>query len=394
MTDDPIKVTFFAHSLRLGGAEVQLAALARGLDRRNFAPSLVCIHGDGELLQTVRDAGVPVQVVGKRGRFDVVGLFVRIVRALRAQTPDVVYSFLGLPNVIAGMAGPFLRDCRIAWGVRASDMHVSERGLDWRILFALERMLAGRADAIVCNSWSGRDHLAANGFPTKAMVVQPNGIDCERHAPDAMARSRLRAELGVGDEEVVIGMVGRLDPMKDHPNFLRAAADLAAEVRQVRFICVGGGPDDYAAELRRLADELGLASRVIWTGVRTDVAALYNAFDIVTLSSRYGEGFPNVVGEAMACGLPCVVTDVGDAARVVGDTGIVVPIETPRALADGWRAVLAGGPQARAERGVRARQRIESEFPTRAMISGSEAILRALHQRQPLPARAATRQAG
>lgn len=391
MSVTPIKVTFLAHSLRLGGTEVQLSALASGIDRQRFAPSIVCIHGDGELMQVVRDAGIPVTVVGKRGRYDALALFGRIVRALRSYGPDVVYSYLDLPNVIAGLAKPFLRGSRVVWGVRAADMHLSERGLDWRVIFALQRMLANRADAIVCNSWAGRMHLEASGFPVDAMVVQPNGFDCDRHMPDDNARLRLRAELGLKETEIVVGMVGRLDPVKDHKTFLRAAARLAPDHRNLRFVCVGGGDEGFAQELKAFAASLGLSDRVLWTGSRADVPALYNAFDISTLTS-YTEGFPNVVGEAMASGLPCVVTDVGDAARIVGDVGVVVPIGDAEALADGWRSLAMLSAVERKARGTLARERVVREFPLRAMRAGSESILRAVVEGQAIPRSADARQ--
>ena len=203
----------------------------------------------------------------------------------------------------------------------------------------------------------------------------PNGIDTERFRPDAAARSNLRHELGFDQEHIAIGLIARLDPMKDHPTFLQAAAILAKRHPKVRFVCVGVGTDNYESELKRLAHTLGLADRLIWLGSRNDVAKLLNAFDIVTLSSAYGEGFPNVVGEAMATGLPCVVTDVGDAARIVGDAGFVVSRGDPEALANALSGIVAAAGQRRQEIGVLARARIEGRFPERAMISRSAELI-------------------
>ena len=134
----------------------------------------------------------------------------------------------------------------------------------------------------------------------------------------------MRLEWGIAECEKLIGQVGRLDPMKDHSTFLKAAALLAHERKDVRFVCVGEGPTGYRDELYSLAKTLGLASRLIWAGSRRDMPAVYNAFDVAVSSSRWGEGLPNVIAEAMACGVPCVVTDVGDSAFVVDKLGVVV----------------------------------------------------------------------
>jgi glycosyltransferase involved in cell wall biosynthesis len=200
------------------------------------------------------------------------------------------------------------------------------------------------------------------------MVVIPNGIDTKRFCPDPEARQRIRAEWGVTESEKLIGLVGRLDPMKDHPTFLRAAALLMQEREDVHFVCVGDGPADYRRELHALGEELGLGQRLIWASARGDMPAVYNALDIAT-SSSYGEGFPNVVGEAMACGVPCVVTHVGDSARIVGETGVVVPPKDPEALAVGWKSSLA---RDGSEVALKARLRVEENFSVGRMVERTE----------------------
>ena len=197
----------------------------------------------------------------------------------------------------------------------------------------------------------------------------PNGIDTEWFRSDPEARQRIRTEWGLTESEKLIGLVGRLDPMKDHPTFLRAAAMLSQERGDVRFVCVGDGPTDYRRELSALGKELGLTQRLIWAGVREDIPAVYNALDIVTSSSSYGEGFPNVVGEAMACEVPCVATDVGDSAWIVGETGVVVSPKDPEALAAGWKTSLA---RHGSEMALEARLRVEENFSVERLIEQTE----------------------
>jgi glycosyltransferase involved in cell wall biosynthesis len=371
-----MRVTFLVHSLRIGGAEVQLSALARGMDRSEFMPTVISFHDDGELIKELRDAGVTVVTLGLCGHRDIFGLLLRAGRALRDSRPDVVYSFLDFPNAVAALLKPWMRGSRLVWGIRASDMHLEDRDRTWRTIFALERLLAGAANLIICNSWAGRDHLARSRFPAGAMTVVGNGIDTERFRPNPGARKRWRAKLGVSDGDMVIGLIARLDPMKDHKTFLNAAADLARDRKDARFVCVGGGADQYARELRGLGQALGLDDRLIWTGARGEVSELLNAFDVATLSSAYGEGFPNAVGEGMATALPCVATDVGDVARIIGEAGTVVPIASPLALAAAWRDMALLSPEARGEIGAAARARIIMHFPRKTMIGETSEQLR------------------
>jgi glycosyltransferase involved in cell wall biosynthesis len=172
------------------------------------------------------------------------------------------------------------------------------------------------------------------------MMVIPNGICTDRFKPDYSAGLKVRDEWGIDEETITIGLIGRLDPMKDHATFLRAVKIFNQEGCSVRFVCIGDGKEPYKSEIHSLCMTLGLNGSLVWTGARCDMPTVYSALDIVTSTSSFGEGFPNVIGEAMACGVPCVVTDVGDSALIVGETGIVVPPKDPLALADGWRSML------------------------------------------------------
>jgi glycosyltransferase involved in cell wall biosynthesis len=172
------------------------------------------------------------------------------------------------------------------------------------------------------------------------MTVIPNGVDTRRFAPDRASGSRLRASWRVRERSLLIGIVGRLDPMKDHQTFLRAAAILANSRADARFVCIGAGPERYTSDLKTLAGELGLGDKVIWPGfILRDIPAAYNALNICCSSSSFGEGTSNSIAEAMACGVPCVVTDVGDSKLIVGETGVVVPPKNPAALSAGLAAM-------------------------------------------------------
>ena len=198
------------------------------------------------------------------------------------------------------------------------------------------------------------------------MVVIPNGIDSERYKPDTLARVELRREWGVSDEQALVGLVARLDPRKNHAAFLRAAAYLVAEKNDVRFVCVGGGPETYRAALVRDASDLGLDGHLTWAGDRLDMPRVYSALDVLVSSSSW-EGFPNVVAEAMACGVPCVVTDAGDSRLVVGETGWICRTEDGDDLAQALKSAIAQRGSLRG-RGERARERIVGEFSIERLV--------------------------
>lgn len=176
----------------------------------------------------------------------------------------------------------------------------------------------------------------------------------------------------------LIGLVGRLDPMKGHPQFLRAAALLRRRHPALRFVCVGDGADDYRCALHQLAGELGLNDCLIWAGTRTDMPAVYNALDLAVSSSVWGEGLANMVGEAMACGVPCVVTEVGDAAWVVGDAGRVVPPGDPAALAEGLEEMLGRLERDGPALSQAARRRVEEQLGVEALVRGTLAAIEAV----------------
>jgi glycosyltransferase involved in cell wall biosynthesis len=246
---------------------------------------------------------------------------------------------------------------------------------DWlfRASYALECRLARSADLIIANSEAGRRMHVADGYPCQTTIVIPNGIDTSRFSPNPEAREQIRAQWGVGEGEALIGLVGRLDPQKDHETFFQAAAMLLQERSHVRFVCVGDGPSEYRAALRKLAGKLGLDGHIVWAGARADVHNSYSALDLLVSSSSFGEGFPNVIGEAMACGLPCVATDVGDSALVIGGLGEVVKPKDPVALKEGIKRVLGSKPHAAEIRG-----RIVERFSLDSLVLASEQALLAV----------------
>jgi glycosyltransferase involved in cell wall biosynthesis len=358
---------FLVRSLDYGGAQRQLVTLAQALDKDRFDVTVISFYSGQPLEKELDRSAVRFISLAKRGRWDLFVFLRRLIRELRATRPDVVHGYLDIPNLLALFTKPFVH-ARVVWGIRAVEIDL--RQYDWLLRAAakLERLFARFADLIIVNSVAGFDHHAATGFPAAKMIVVPNGIDTDIFRPDPEAGAKLRAAWGIAEYTKLIGTVGRLDRMKDLPIFLRAAAIVTRERNDVRFVCVGTGPQSYVLKLKELANELGLADRVLWPGARADMTAVYNALAVL-VSSSLSESFPNAIGEAMACGVPCVVTDVGDSALIVGECGIVVPPRDPDALAAGLLSTLETD---RSEIGPKARTRIVENYSVRKMVRLAE----------------------
>jgi len=334
-----VKIVFLIRALTYGGAERQLTVLSKGLCERGHDVVIAMFYAGGPLEKELANTQVRVRSLKKRGRWDVFGFALRLIAAVRGERPDVIYGFLWDPNLLTIVLKPLFGKVKIVWGIRSSARDLPKETWLERLSIKLNCWLSRFPDAIIANSQVGCDDYVSQGFPRKKMVVIPNGVDTETFHPDREARVRLRHEWGINEQDHVIGVVGRLNPVKDHPNFLKSAAALAQERKDIRFVCVGDGPAEYRRTLQALADELGLKESLIWNTARQDMTAVYNALDVL-VSSSDSEGLSNVIGEAMACGVPCVVTDVGDSAWVVGDTGEVVPSKDPVALKNAVQRLL------------------------------------------------------
>lgn len=332
-------IALLTRSLQYGGAERQLVELARGLKRKGSNVVVIVFYPGGPLSASLIEAGITIMPLDKQGRWDVLPFFLRFLHVLRAHRPQVLYAFLGIPCILSVFVKKLVPNLKIIWGVRASNVDLSQYGWLPRYAYRLECALSVFADLIISNSQAGKKHAISSGFPDQKVVVVPNGIDIDKFKPCRSDGERLRKEWGVTPTGKLVGLVARLDPIKDHSTFINAAKILTTIREDVWFVCVGDGPLEYRQRLVELSHKVGLEERIVWAGEQKDMQAVYNALDVTVLSSK-SEGFPNVIAEAMACGVPCVVTDVGDAAWIIGDTGIVVPPQNPAALADGLQEVL------------------------------------------------------
>lgn len=371
-----MRILFLIRSLDAGGAERQLVALANQMAAAGHEVHVALFYGNG-ILRDGLAAEVRVHALEKRGRWDILGFVVRWLSILRRVGPEVVHGYLTTSNLFVVLARLAAPRARIVFGLRASNMDLSR--YDWlaRAEAAAEARLSRCADLAIANSKSGADYAIRRGFRRAMLRVVPNGIDTARFQPDAAAGSAMRQRWGLADDALVVGLAARLDPMKDHANFFKAAAQLRDEFPGLRLVCIGGGNDHMRRALEGLASELGLSDRVVWAGVCQDMCAAYNTLDLAVSASLYGEGFSNALAEAQACGVPCVATDVGDSALIVGDTGKVVAPGDPAALAAALRALLGEPAVERRARGARARARICDNYSLDMLCQRTEQALAA-----------------
>lgn len=373
-----LRVLHIITGLGQGGAESVLFRLATypGADVEHVVVSLT---DEGLYGERLRAAGVAVHALGmKRGRVSLGG-FMALRSLIASSRPDAVQTWMYHADLIGGLAARLAGVRAIAWGIRNSGEHLERSSRSARLVLRACALLSGRVPkAIVCAAQKSAERHADKGYDRERMVVIANGYDLSRFAPNDEARQRVRAQWGLPQDVPAIGCVARWDPLKDHANLLRAVAALVRDGRDagLRCVLIGRGMDTANAELAALIDRLGLRDRLVLAGPSDDVPAAMNGLDLHVLSSC-AEGFPNVVAEAMACGVYCVVTDVGDAAYIVGDAGVVVPPEQSEALARGIETALREvASRGRARAGEAGRARVLENFDLARMVQSYVAVWR------------------
>lgn len=359
-----VRVAYVIGELGKGGAEYQLYELVRGLDRRRFEPRVHVLQAGGYWAQPLRALGIEVVEFPSAGSMDW-GRLRALRHALASYRPHVLHTVLWSGNAYGRLA---------AIGLGIAVVVAAERNVVRRPAWqrALERVLDVGTTRYLVNSSAIVDELALRGgLPRAKMEVIHNGIDLGRLPPFDPERAAARTAAGLDPARRLVVQIGRLEHQKDWPTFLAAAARIAADVPDVDFLAIGEGSLRPALETESV--RLGLGARMRFTGLRHDVPAVLAGADLMVLASRH-EGLPNVVIEAMATGAVPIVTDVGGARELVvpDETGVIVPVERPDAIASVALALLAS-PERRRSMAVAGRRRIEERFTIDAMVRRTSA---------------------
>lgn len=362
-----------------------LARLVTGMDSSRFTNTVVSLTEIGPVGELLEKRGVPVRALGM-GTLPGPRTFARLVSWLRMTSPDVVQTWLYAADLLGGLAGRLAGRKQILWNVRQA--YPVQPNFAARHVWAARTcgLLSGCLPSAVvfCSEEARRSHEAL-GYVRGRNTVIPNGFDLRLFGRDPVASASVRAELGVGSTTHLVGMVARFDPVKGHADFFEAAALICRRRPDVHFLLCGEGTTCANRKIASWSGATELRGRVHLLGPRTDVSRLLAALDISVLAS-HSEGFPNAIGEAMASAVPCVVTDVGGAASLVGTTGSVVPPHSPRMLAEAVLSLLDLDQAARWRLGSAARERLEGLYSLPAMIDRYSALYESesqMHKRSP-----------
>lgn len=374
----PIKVLHVINDLAIGGTEIMLYKLLSRSNLSMFEPSVISLNGIGPLGKRIRDMGISVQSMEMRASISSSLSLLRLARAARRISPQLIQGWMYHGNLAAQLAGAVVRrPVKIIWNIRQSLYSLSDEKPATARAIRLGARLSNRPALILNNSQKSVAQHAGLGYATDKTLVIPNGFDTDSFVPSSEARASVRAELGVPQNTVLVGRVGRYHHTKDYPSFLRAAAVVLRDYPDTQFVAIGKDVDWNNDALRRQVHDLGLVERIHLLGERLDMPRLTAAFDIA-ISSSHAEGFPNVIGEAMSCAVPCVVTDVGDSRWIVGDTGRVIASEESDVLAAGCMDLFEIGPDRRRELGLAARERIITHYSISSVAQRYESLYRGI----------------
>lgn len=365
-TSGSIPVTHIITGLETGGAETMLYRLLRFVDRTEFPSRVISITGNGPVGRQIEALGIPVFVLGMNPAKPSLADFIRLVRELKANPPAVIQTWMYHADLIGGLAACFVPHAKTVWGIHNSTLDPSKSKRSTRTVVGINAFLSRfiPVKIIACSQAARKVHEAL-GYRRDRMVFIPNGFDLDDYKPDEAARLRIRAELGIPPAAPVAGLAARFDPQKDHATFFWASREMTAAIPDLHLVLCGDGITRENPELVSLMDGFDKPENIHLLGRRADTPAVYASWDLGMLSSAYGEAFPLVIGEAMACGVPCVGTDVGDTAELIGDTGLTVPPREPRQLAEAAIKILSKPEGERQELGRKARGRIMENYEIR-----------------------------
>jgi glycosyltransferase involved in cell wall biosynthesis len=356
-----MKITHIITGLAADGAETALYHLLAALDREEYKNEVISLTDRGPTAAKIESLGVPVRALSMMRSVPNPLAIRRIAKILRRSRPQIVHTWMYHSNLLGGLAAQAAGGIPVIWGIHHSkiDSRDTKRFTVWTVRACAWFSKQLPARIICCANSSELAHVQLGYDPEKMEVIY-NGIDSGLFRPNPQARPALRSRLGLPPEALLIGMAGRLHRHKDHRTFFAAARLLRREFPHAHFVLCGEG---MVAENPKLAAEVadGLKGYCHLLGLQHEMPAFYSGLDIAANSSL-NEAFPLAVGEAMACGVPCVVTEVGDSPAIVGETGRVVPPEQPASMASALGELIDSGAAGRQALGNAARERVVTHF--------------------------------
>ena len=354
---------------------MSLYRLLTCLDRTRYANQVVSLIPAGELGDRIRELGIPVFSLNmKPGQPSLSALHSLSLR-MRNERFDIIQSWLYHADLLGLLAARAANIDHVVWNIRNAYLNMSDYRRLSRVVLKGCSLLSGWPQVVICNSRAGQEFHTGLGYHPRRWLIIPNGFDPDEFKPNQQARLDIRHELGLAPNVLLVGMTARFDPVKGHVDFLKAAGTLVRSAIDAHFIMIGDGVNLENKLLSAMIEQENLGGRIHPLGRRNDMPRLYASLDVFSLTSL-GEGFPNVVAEAMLCGVPCAVTNVGDTELIVSDTGQVVPPGDSTALANAWHSLLSLSEFDRQSLGLRARQLIVERYSLDKMVSAYDQLYR------------------
>jgi len=357
---------------------MMLFHLLKHLDPTHFENKVISLVPPGPVGDMISELDIPVETINMQHGRPTLKAISHLTRRLIQLRPDVLQTWLYHADLLGLLSGRMARVPIILWNVRSSNMDMSQYRLTSKLTVYACSFLSRYPQGVVINSQAGLDYHESIGYRPRKWEFIPNGVDLERFKPDPIARQILRKEWNVGDSEIVIGYVARYDPMKDHAGVLNAARIIIEQIPEVVIVLCGAQVNWQNPALSALIDDLDLRANIRLLGLRKDIEQVQSAFDLAVSASLFGEGFPNVIAEAMACGIPVVATDVGDSKIIVGEAGLIVPPGKPMEFADACLQLISGGEANLQSLGKLARQSVVNRFNLEDSISSYERLYQEL----------------
>jgi len=372
-----MKILHIISGLSTGGAEIMLYKLLSVIDRDIFEPVVISLTGYGSLGNNIKNMNIPVYKMKMNAGFPNPYKVWGFIKLIRKINPELIQGWMYHGNLAALLAKwILLNHVPLLWNIRHTPDDLKKEKRLTALVIRLGAKFSSHPDRIIYNSKVSAQKHESMGYSDKHKNIIPNGFNCEQFKPFDNAKSKLCYSLGLKKNTLLIGLVARYHIMKDHVSFLHSAGKLNKTYPEIHFVLVGQGVDKNNHLLIKLIEDLKIRKNVHLLGKRMDMDKITAGLDVACSSSSWGESFSNAIGEAMACSIPCVVTDVGDSAWIVGDTGIVIKPRDEKALTEAWIELIELGPKGRARLGRSARQRVIEYFSINIVIKQYEDLYR------------------
>ncbi|MFB0612654.1 glycosyltransferase [Aurantiacibacter poecillastricola] len=360
-----MKVLHIITGLNVGGAENMLCKLLENPADSTTSQAVLSLLEPGPLAERVRATGTPLCTLGMKRALPGARACLQLLKTVKAIGPDVLHGWMYHGNLAASFAkASIARDAALIWNVRHSLADPGRESRKTQAILKLSAAISRHPARIIYNSLQAAAEHERAGYSRAQRMIIPNGFDFDRFRPDPEARQRVCREFGIDPSATIVASVARYHPMKNHALLVDAVSKARAAGYRLHLVMIGAGVAS-CPDLGRRIDQRLPSGEVTVCEARSDLADLMPGFDILGVSSSWGEGFPNVIGEALACGVSVVSTDVGDSASIVAEQGLVVPPDDVSAFAAALGKMCALGPEGRAAMGREGRKRVKAMYAIR-----------------------------